>query len=357
MPDTVLVCGGAGFVGSSIALALRQRAPEFTVVALDNLRRRGSELALPRLKAAGVQFLHGDIRHAEDLEGLEPGVIVECSAEPSVLAGYYNSPDYLVHTNLTGAYHCLELARRTRADVVFLSTSRVYPTALINGLAFAEEETRYRLLDQQAVPGASAAGINEDFPTRGARSLYGMTKLASELMIEEYGDAFGLRYVINRCGLIAGPWQMGKSDQGVVTLWAARHHFQQPLSYIGFGGLGKQVRDVLHIDDLTELVLRQIREMDTFTGQILNVGGGLEFSLSLREMTQLCLAVTGRRVGIDEDAKDRKSDVRVYISDLGKIERTHGWRPRRCPRTVIEDISGWIAANESQLRPILAAEG
>src|SRR5205823_893212 len=132
----------------------------------------------------------------------------------------------------------------------------------LNGLAWQEDETRYSLAGEQRTPGASGDGIAEQFPLDGARSLYGMTKLAGELMVTEYADAYGLRTVINRCGLIAGPWQMGKADQGVVTLWAAAHYFRQPLRYIGFGGAGKQVRDILHIEDLCDLVADQVARFD-----------------------------------------------------------------------------------------------
>ena len=112
-------------------------------------------------------------------------------------------------------------------------------------------------------------------------------------MVEEFGDAFGLRYVINRCGLIAGPWQMGKVDQGVVTLWLAAHYFGRPLRYIGFGGEGKQLRGIVHVSDLAELIGAQAGRMEQFNGLALNVGGGLEFSRSLSEMTSDCQELDG----------------------------------------------------------------
>src|SRR5262249_2600580 len=157
-----------------------------------NLRRRGSELNVPGLRDAGVKFVHGDVRRSEDLAGIapEPELIVECSAEPSALAGYDSSPEYLVHTNLVGCFNCLEIARRVHADFLFISTSRVYPTERLNSLEFVEAPTRFELVGQQKQPGASEFGISEDFPLDGARSLYGMSKLAAELMVEEYGDAY-----------------------------------------------------------------------------------------------------------------------------------------------------------------------
>jgi CDP-paratose 2-epimerase len=170
-------------------------------------------------------------------------------AEPSVLAGYGGSPEYLVHTNLTGCFHCLELARQSKADFLFVSTSRVYPVAPLNALRFEGTDDALRAGVSASSPGASEFGISEAFPMAGARSLYGMTKLSAELMVAEYGDAYGIRFVIDRCGLLTGPWQMAKADQGVVAYWVAAHCLNRGLKYIGFGGTGKQVRDFLHIDD------------------------------------------------------------------------------------------------------------
>ncbi len=259
--DRVLITGGAGFVGSNLAVSLASRHPEWEVVALDNLYRRGSELNLPRLREAGVEFVEGDVREPGDLDQLPAiAALIECSAEPSVMSGVDGDTGYLVHTNLTGAYNCLERARRDGAFVVFLSTSRVYPVAPQVGLRLEEAETRFELAAEQEVPGVSPAGISERFPIDGARTLYGATKLAAELLIEEYRAGLGVPAVIDRCGVIAGPWQMGKVDQGVFTHWMLAHHFRNPLTYIGFGGHGKQVRDLLHVEDLVDLVERQLLE-------------------------------------------------------------------------------------------------
>ena len=126
MYKTVLITGGAGFVGSTLALHLKEKQPEVEVTVLDNLHRRGSELNLSRLSQAGIKFEHGDIRCPGDLRYSKQGpeLIIECSAEPSAQAGYGGSPEFLIQTNLNGCYNCLELARERRADVIFISTSR-----------------------------------------------------------------------------------------------------------------------------------------------------------------------------------------------------------------------------------------
>lgn len=350
----VLVTGGAGFVGSALAIQFKRAKPDVTVTALDNLRRRGSELNLSRLREAGVAFVHGDIRALGDLLAVrpEPELIIECSAEPSAQAGYGGSPDYLVSSNLIGAYHCLELARRVKADFLFLSTSRVYPYGRLNDLAFTEESKRFRWTARQAVRGVGAAGIAETFPLEGARSLYGMTKLAAELMVEEYADAYGLRAVVNRASLLTGPWQMAKSDQGVLTYWMAAHYFKLPLSYIGFGGAGKQVRDFLHIDDFCELVLAQVGDFERYRGRPLNVGGGLANSLSLLETTELCAEITGNRVPVGTVSETRPADVRVYLSDCRALTSLADWKPKRDARATLGDIYEWLRRDEKRLEPL-----
>jgi CDP-paratose 2-epimerase len=349
-----LVTGGAGFVGSSVCLALAERYPDWELLAFDNLKRRGSELNLPRLREAGVTFVHGDVREPADLMAV-PSIdaLVECSAEPSVLAGYGLAADYVVRTNLLGAYHCLELARRDDALFLFLSTSRVYPVAALNRLQLTEAETRFELALDQGQPGVSEVGISEAFPLDGARTLYGTTKLAGELLAAEYADAFGLRTVIDRCGVIAGPWQMGKVDQGVFTHWVLSHHFGRPLQYIGYGGEGKQVRDLLSVADLVELIEDQLQQPEVWTGFNGNVGGGRGCSLSLLEATELCRELTGNVVSIEGTSEARPGDVPLYISDCGRLFDRTEWRPSRTPREILADIHAWVEENEPALEAAL----
>ncbi len=347
----VLVTGGAGFIGSNVAVALAGAHPDWKVVALDNLKRLGSELNLTRLRAAGVGFAHGDVRVREDLEALDEfDALVECSAEPSAVAGLDGSPHYLVTANLVGAFNCLEIARRHDAYLLFLSTSRVYPIAPLCGLSLEERETRYELAREQPVGGVSHAGIAERFPLAGARTLYGSTKLAAELLIEEYRAAYGLHAVIDRCGVVAGPWQMGKVDQGVFTYWMLAHHFRSTLGYVGFGGHGKQVRDLLHVDDLVALLEEQLADPRHWDGAVVNVGGGRESSLSLRETTRLCAEITGNEIPVGSIAETRRGDVPWYISDCSRLATLTEWRPRRDPQQILADIHGWICANESALK-------
>ena len=354
MSRRILVTGGAGFIGANLAVALATRHPQDEVVALDSLYRRGSELNLPRLREAGVTFAHGDVRELEDLLAVgEIDALVECSAEPSVMAGVGGSPSVLVQTNLVGAYHCLELARRHDAQLVFLSTSRVYPVAPQLQIALEETDTRFEIAAGQALPGVSPRGIAEGFPLEGARTLYGTTKLAAEHLICEYAETYGLRAVVNRCGVVAGPWQMGKVDQGVFTYWMLAHVLDRPLRYIGFGGSGKQVRDLLHVDDLVDLVDEQLGGAEDWAGRTVNVGGGREVSLSLLETTALCAEISGREIDVEHSADERPGDVPVYLSDCSRLEGMTSWRPARSARQVLADTFDWIVANEQVVRSTL----
>jgi len=352
---SILITGGAGFVGSNLALMFKRKYPECEIIALDNLKRRGSELNIPRLKSEGISFIHGDIRNREDFEEL-PAVemVLECSAEPSVLAGIHSSPSYLLNTNLGGTINCLEFARQNGSAFIFISTSRVYPVKAINSLCYSEEETRFSLDGHQDIAGASQEGIAEYFPLEGARSLYGSTKLCSEIILQEYMESFGMVGVINRCGVITGPWQMGKVDQGVFVLWVARHIFGGSLSYIGYGGQGKQVRDFIHIDDLFDVLELQIGDIETFNGNIFNIGGGRENSVSLQELTAICQKVTGKTIEIASVSTNRPADLISFITDCSKFKKITGWKPKRNAERTVSDIVAWIAENREQVQPILS---
>lgn len=351
----ILVTGGAGFAGSNLAISFKQAYPSTTVVAFDNLKRRGSELILSRLRDNGVEFVHGDVRIKDDL--LDVGkidLILDCAAEPSVMAGRDGSPHYVIDTNLGGTINALELARKHDAKFIFLSTSRVYPVAALNAIDFKEDESRFSIAAKQKLPGISSAGVSEDFPLHGARTLYGASKLSSEHLVTEYIDTYGINGIINRCGILTGPWQMGKVDQGVVVLWAAKHIYKKELSYIGFGGSGKQVRDMLHVRDLFELLTLQLKEIEQINGEVFNVGGGLENSASLAELTELCREATGENIKISRQADTRPGDIRIYITDNSKVSKRFGWTPKVELPKIIEEIALWIRANQVALAPILA---
>lgn len=350
----ILVTGGAGFVGSALARSFRTSGMASEVVAYDNLRRRGSERNLELLRADSVTFIHGDVRNPLDFDQV-PGtfdLVVAAAAEASVLAGTGGEGVRdLFDTNLGGTLNCLEFCRRRAGSLIFLSTSRVYSIAALRAIRLVEEETRWRPQDTDQPPGFSAAGVSEDFATtgQGARSLYGTTKLASELLVEEFACSRGVPAIVNRCGVLAGPGQFGKVDQGVFTLWVAAHLYGRPLAYHGFGGTGKQVRDILHPADLCALIQRQAAVVAQYRGEVFGVGGGMAGSVSLREYTALCEEVTGRGTTVGSRTETSPVDVPFFVTDCARAECEFDWRPERSPRCVVSDICHWLRAGGSDL--------
>ena len=341
---SILITGGCGFVGSNLCLLLKKKYPDYQILAVDNLKRRGSELNIARLKQAGIAFIHGDIRNPEDLAALEGNFdyVIDAAAEPSVMAGMGATFSYVVNTNLTGTINTLEFAAKKGAKFIFLSTSRVYPISYLEQINYTEGPTRFVLSENQALPGISPRGVAENFPLDRARSVYGATKLASELMLEEFREFFGVDYVINRCGVIAGPYQMGKVDQGVITLWMARHYWKKNIAYFGYGGTGKQVRDALHILDLFDLIDYELHNFSVVSGKVLNAGGGADISVSLLELTGLCASITGNNVAAEKSPENRRGDIPLYITDNTMITALTG---RACHRS--SRHTGTLAASRA----------
>jgi CDP-paratose 2-epimerase len=352
---SIFITGGAGFVGSSLAKSYRSKFPARRIVVFDNLKRRGAELNLPEFKKLNIDFVHGDIRQPDDLEAVEGSfdLFIEASAEPSVHAGADGKASYLLHTNLTGTLNCLEWARQRCAHTLFLSTSRVYSIPALNEIPLRQAATRFELdTDAQLATGLCERGIGEKFDVSRFRSLYGATKLASELVIQEYCALYGMKILINRCGVIAGPGQWGKADQGVYTLWVANHFFGKALKYIGYGGYGKQVRDLLHPQDLFALLEAQLEKIDAHSGEVFNVGGGLDISTSLLEYTQLCAEITGNEIAVGQEPATNPLDVPYYISDYRRATETFAWQPQKTVRDIVSDIHNWLSSERERVEPI-----
>ena len=351
----ILITGGCGFVGSSLAIHFKQKYSQYNIKVIDNLKRRGSELNLSRLHAFGINFIHGDIRIKQDFEHIKNiDLIIDAAAEPSVQAGLDGTPDYLIETNFTGTYNTLELARKLRSSIIFLSTSRIYSIPTLESIKYEVTDSRFSISPNQDIIGLSANGISEKFDVSAYRSLYGTTKLASEMLVQEYNALFGLESVINRCGVLTGPWQMGKVDQGFIVLWLAKHYWKRELSYMGYGGTGKQVRDFLHVADLFRLVDWQIHNISKVNGEVFNVGGGFKSNLSLKELTTLCQEITGNTIPINSIEGNRKADIPLYITDNTKITDFTGWSPSISVNETLTDVFHWMNENELVLKPILS---
>jgi CDP-paratose 2-epimerase len=343
--DRILIAGGCGFVGSNLALYFKTSGLANSVIAYDNMMRSGSELNKSVLQQHGIQCIIGDTRDREALAKLpKVDIIIDAAAEPSVLAGLQAGSNELLDINLGGTINCLELAKKWNSIFVFLSTNRVYPYDRLNALPWLEFANRFDYTDAH-----QAIGINEQFGNDGPKSLYGASKLASEQIILEYHAQFQLRTIINRFGVIAGPHQMGKVDQGIMALWVAHHFYKKPLRYIGFGGQGKQVRDILHIDDLCLLIKEQLQHLNKVDGKLFNAGGGYQNSTSLKELTNQVEKVVGQKIDITSAHTTRPADVRVYYTDNGRLNQTIGWQPKKTVLNCIEDTFLWIKRNETDL--------
>jgi CDP-paratose 2-epimerase len=345
---TFAITGICGFVGSELALQLARRFAGTQIAGLDNFSRPGSETTRPRLKAAGITVRHGDVRCASDLDALgDADWVIDAAANPSVLAGVdgRTSSRQAIEHNLVGTLNVLEYCKQRGAGLVLLSTSRVYSVASLNALPLVVRHDAFVPDESAAWPrGATAAGVTETFPTAGPISLYGAAKAASEVMAIEYGDAFGLPVVINRCGVLAGPGQFGTGEQGIFSYWVRAWASGQPLTYLGFEGLGYQARDALHPEDLADLIERQLRAASA-AGGTWNVGGGPANAMSLAQLSAWCRSRFGvRQVGAD--ATRRKWDVPWLILDTARVHGRFGWTPAMAMTTILEQI-----AEHHQLHP------
>lgn len=341
-------------MGSALARNLKDKYPSYTITVCDNLVRRGSEINLPGLKERGIEFFHTDLRLEADIQDLPPSdIIIDASADPSVLAGINSSVTKLIQSNLTSTTNLLDWASRHQSRFIFLSTSRIYPIEKLNQIVLEEGNTRFEVAAKQTLQGISRNGISENFPLEGSRSFYGAAKLASELFVEEYKAWKNLQTVTLRCGVIAGPGQFGKVDQGILVHWLASHFWKRNLAYFGFGGTGKQVRDFLHILDLVNLIDQIIHRFDLLNGKTINAGGGTENSISLQELTTLCQNVTGNTVNIESVKNNRAADIPYYCTDNALIQNCIGWKPERKISDLIKDTALWIESNNAELKKIL----
>jgi CDP-paratose 2-epimerase len=326
----LLITGVCGFVGSRLAAALLERTEGLSIWGIDNLMRPGSETNRTHLQKLGVHFIHGDIRSASDFEALpETDWVIDAAANPSVLAGVAGggTSRQLLEHNLASLIHVLEYCKRSRAGLLMLSSSRVYSIEALAGLPLRDDGCRFELDDAGELPhGVTAKGVTAEFSTRPPISLYGSTKLASETLALEYGDAFGFAVWVNRCGVLAGAGQFGTPDQGIFAFWVNAHLRRRPLKYIGFDGKGKQVRDALHPRDLAALLEIQMREGRSGGQRIYTAGGGTANSMSLRQITAWCDDRFGDYAP-ESDLRPRRYDIPWIVMDSSDAARDFAWRP------------------------------
>jgi CDP-paratose 2-epimerase len=349
----ILISGICGFVGSTLAHALLANVSSREIIGLDNLSRAGSPFNLEPLRKRGIIVRHGDLRCASDLESIgEVDWIIDAAANPSVLAGMdgTTSSRQLLEHNLYGTVNLLELAKRFRAGFTLLSTSRVYSVKALSEIPVVVKDAAFAPEPAVSLPeGASEHGIAENFSTAPPVSLYGASKVASESIALEYGEAFDFPVWINRCGVLAGAGQFGHAEQGIFSFWINAWLRRRPLKYIGFDGAGHQCRDCFHPRDLLPLLEKQFEGIDSNKPRIVNLGGGVANAMSLAQLSRWCEARFGAHQ-VAPDTAPRAFDVPWLVMDSRLAEKVWSWRPTIKLQAILEEIAQHAEANPDWLQ-------
>ena len=334
----ILITGGAGFIGCNLAEACIDGGHEVTL--LDNLSRRGSEANLAWLRERhgerNFNFIRADIRDAQAMLAAAEGqeAIYHLAAQTAVTTSVTDPrPDFEI--NALGTFNVLEAARRAADDPVFIysSTNKVYG-GMEDALA-VEQATRYGLP-------AYSSGVGEDRPL-DFHSPYGCSKGAADQYVRDYARIYGLRSVVFRQSCIYGQRQMGIEDQGWVAWFVIAAVFGKPITIYGNG---KQVRDLLHVDDLVRAFQLATQHIDITRGQVYNLGGGPGNTLSIwAEFGPLVSRLLGRQV-IPASFRDwRPGDQPVFVADVSRAEREFGWTPQVSVETGISRLIEWVEQN------------
>ncbi len=338
-----LVIGGAGFIGINVARRLLDAGEQVTI--LDNLQRPGASENVSWLSESypGVRLVVGDVRtDSELLEQLvAPADVLYHLAGQVAVTTSVADPRGDFEANALGTLNVLEALRRLQSNavLVYSSTNKVY--GAMEGVPVVEAETRYAY-------GNRRAGVNEEQPL-DFHSPYGCSKGAADQYVRDYARVFGLRTVVLRQSCIYGPRQFGIEDQGWLAWFCIAAVLRRPITIFG---TGKQVRDVLHVDDLIDLMWRIAESPDRVAGRIYNVGGGADRSLSLLEALGLLERELGRPIEY-EVAPARVGDQPIYVSDISKASAELVWTPSRETSAGIAELCEWTRSNRELLRSVL----
>jgi CDP-paratose 2-epimerase len=336
---SIVITGGAGFIGSN--LADRALRAGFRVKLLDDLSRSGSEKNL-----AWLRERHGDaLAHVRE-SIVDPSACMHAIADADVvyhLAGQtavttsVTDPRHDFDVNALGTFNVLEAARLSgrRPTLIFASTNKVY--GAMEDLETVELETRHAFRD---LPGGVPESRGLDF-----HSPYGCSKGAADQYVRDYARIYDLPTVVLRQSCIYGPRQMGVEDQGWVAWFIIALVTGRPLTIYGDG---KQVRDLLYIDDLVDVFFAATERIDRVKGEVFNIGGGPENAISIwREFKPLVEAALDRSVPDPPVAEIRPGDQPVYVSDITKAREALGWKPKVSVAEGIERLTAWVIDNRS----------
>lgn len=339
LPGPILITGGAGFIGVNLAERLLGDGQGVTII--DNLSRRGSEHNLAWLQArhgTRLRFIHGDIREAGLLDTVVPGhaVIYHLASQTAVTTSV-RAPREDFEINALGTLNVLEAARHCTPPpiVVFASTNKVY--GALEHLAIDEQATRYTLRDLPA-------GIDETQPL-DFHSPYGCSKGAADQYVRDYQRIYGLPTVVFRQSCIYGPRQMGVEDQGWVAWFVIAALTGRPITIYG---TGKQVRDLLYIDDLVEALLLAVSHIAVTAGQIYNIGGGAANAISVWwELQPLLEAMLQQPLPAPRFEPWRPGDQPIFVADTRKALRDFGWQPRTSITDGLQRLVAWARAHRT----------
>lgn len=344
----VLITGGAGFIGTNLAdRLLREGRP---VILYDSLARPGAERNLRWLRAqhcARLRVEIADIRTAARLRDAvsEAGIVFHLAAQVAVTTGLCDpAADFAV--NAGGTLELLEALRRggRASGVIFTSTNKVY--GAVDDVDLMERGSRY-------VPAGPLArtGIDERRPLQ-FHSPYGCSKGAADQYVLDYARSYGLATAVFRMSCIYGPHQHGTEDQGWLAHFMIRAMQGRPITVFGDG---RQVRDVLFVDDLIDAMLAAETRLDAIAGEAFNIGGGPGNTLSLRELIAQIAALDGERPAV-EFGDWRVGDQRWYVSDCGKFTEATGWRPRIGVVDGIRRLRDWLLLSQRSGAAMQAAQ-
>lgn len=343
----ILILGGCGFVGYNLAEYLFKKG--FEVFVADNLVRRGSEISLIKLKKLGIKFIHCDIRNKEDFLNLpKVDLILNCAAQPSAVN--YANPEFDITNNTYGVVNILEHCRKTQTPIILWSTNKCYSGNLVNSIKRTIKNRRFFWEENQQnnVIGWSLDGFNENLSVNGTdHSIYGVSKISADLIVQEWSDAFKIPAICNRFSCLAGPNQWGKAEQGWVTWFAIANELELPIEVFGFQG--NQVRDCLFSKDLNLLIEKQISKIDNYFGEFFNVGGGKDITISVNEAVDVLQQKNKPWSKVVYHDEQRRADQAIYISDISKVKSHFSWEPKINISEGYDEILYWVKNNKNIL--------